>query len=91
MNLYTFMCLHGDGSVPQIHFNEAPEICYLLNYAMTVRYVEFARHVLLGFRAESAREIDDKAYQQDQANSAATDNGASKVKSTAAEQKKENE
>ncbi len=40
-------------------------------------------------RAESAHEKDDKADQQNQANSATTDNGTAKVKAAAAEQKKE--
>ena len=47
--------------------------------------------LMLAFRtAESAREIDDEAYQQDQANSAAADDGTAKVKPAAAEQKKKN-
>ena len=46
--------------------------------------------ILLIFRAESAHEIDDKAYQQNQANPAATDGGTSKVKAATAEQEKQN-
>jgi len=37
-------------------------------------------------RAESAHEIDDKAYQQNQAKPAATDDGTAKVKPAAAKQ-----
>jgi hypothetical protein len=48
------------------------------------------RAILLAFRAESAREIDDKAYQQNQANPAAADSRTSKIKPAAAEQKKKN-
>ena len=48
------------------------------------------RASLLAFRAESAREIDDQAYQQKQANPSAADDGTSKVKPAAAEQKKKN-
>jgi hypothetical protein len=40
--------------------------------------------------AESACEIDDKAYQQNQANPTATDEGTTKVKTAAAEQEKQN-
>src|ERR1022692_4456849 len=47
--------------------------------------------ILLRFRAaESAHEIDDKAYQQNQANPAAADGGTSKVKAATAEQEKQN-
>jgi hypothetical protein len=47
---------------------------------------------LLTFQtAESAREINDKAYQQYQANSAAADDGTAKIKPTTAEQNKENQ
>jgi hypothetical protein len=41
-------------------------------------------------RAESAQGIDDKAYHQNQANTAAADGRTSKVKPAAAEQKKKN-
>jgi hypothetical protein len=44
------------------------------------------RAILLAFRAESAHEKDDKAYQQNQANSTATDDGTTKVKPAATEQ-----
>jgi hypothetical protein len=45
--------------------------------------------LLLVFRTtESACEIDDKAYQQDQADSATADGGTAEVKSAAAKQKK---
>lgn len=47
-------------------------------------------NILLGSRAESAHEIDDKAYHQNQANPAAADDRTSKVKPAAAEQKKKN-
>jgi hypothetical protein len=40
--------------------------------------------------AESAREKDDKAYQQKQANPAAADDRTAKVKPAAAEQEKKN-
>jgi hypothetical protein len=40
--------------------------------------------------AKSAREIDDKADQQNQAKPAAADKGAAKVKPAAAEQEKQN-
>jgi hypothetical protein len=46
--------------------------------------------ILSAFCAESAREIDNKAYQQNQANPAAADEGTSKVKPAAPEQKKKN-
>jgi hypothetical protein len=39
----------------------------------------------VAFRAESAHEIDDQAYQQNQANPAAANGGTSEVKSAAAE------
>jgi hypothetical protein len=43
-------------------------------------------NILSAFRtAESACEIDDKAYQQNHAKPAAADDGTTKVKSTAAE------
>jgi hypothetical protein len=46
---------------------------------------------LSAFRsAESAREKDDKAYQQHQAKPAAADDGATEVKPAAAKQKKQN-
>jgi len=48
------------------------------------------RASLCAFRAESAQEIRDKAYRQNQANPAAADDGTSKVKPTAAEQEKTN-
>ena len=48
------------------------------------------RAILWAFRAESAHEIDDKAYRQKQANPAAADDGTSKVKPAAAEQEKQN-
>lgn len=41
-------------------------------------------------RAESAQEIHDKAYGQNQANPAAADDGSAKVKSATTEQEKEN-
>jgi hypothetical protein len=44
--------------------------------------------MLLGFRAESAQDIDGNAYQQNQAKPAAADDGTTKVKSAAAEQEK---
>jgi hypothetical protein len=40
-------------------------------------------------RAKSTHQIDDDAYHQNQANPAAADDRASKVKTAAAEQKKE--
>jgi DNA-binding transcriptional regulator of glucitol operon len=40
--------------------------------------------------AESAHEIDDKAYQQNQADPAAANDGTTKVKPAAAEQEKQN-
>jgi hypothetical protein len=40
--------------------------------------------------AEPAHEIDDQAYQQDQAKPAAADDGAAKVKPAAAEQEEQN-
>jgi hypothetical protein len=48
-------------------------------------------YILLAFRAESAHEIDDKAYHQNQANPAAADDRTSKVKPAAAEQQKKNQ
>ena len=48
-------------------------------------------NILSGFRiAESACEIDDKAYQQNQPKSATADYGTTKVKPAAAEQEKQN-
>jgi hypothetical protein len=44
----------------------------------------------LGFRPEAAQDIHEKAYQQNEANSAATDDRASKVKPAAAKQDKKN-
>jgi hypothetical protein len=41
-------------------------------------------------RAESAQEIDDKAYQQNQAKTSAADDGTAKVKPAAAKQEKQN-
>jgi hypothetical protein len=41
-------------------------------------------------RAESAQEIDNEAYQQNQAKPAAADDGTAKVKPAAAEQEKQN-
>jgi hypothetical protein len=46
--------------------------------------------VQLASRAEAAHEIDDKAYHQNQANPAATDDRTSKIKPAAAEQEKKN-
>ena len=46
------------------------------------------RAVLWAFRAESAQEIDDKAYRQNQAQAAAADDGTAKVKPAATEQEK---
>jgi hypothetical protein len=48
------------------------------------------RAILWAFRAESAHEIDDKAYRQNQAKPAAADDGTAKVKPAAAEQEKKN-
>jgi len=48
-----------------------------------------SRH-LWAFRAESAQEIDDKAYRQNQAKPSAADDGTAKVKPAAAEQEKQN-
>ena len=47
------------------------------------------RASLWAFRAESAQEIDDKAYRQNQAKPAAADDGTSKIKPAAAEQEKQ--
>jgi hypothetical protein len=47
--------------------------------------------ILSGFRAETAHEIEDKAYQENKANAATTDERAAKVKPTPAEQKKQNQ
>jgi hypothetical protein len=44
------------------------------------------RAVLWVFRAESAQEIDDQAYRQNQTKPSAADDGAAKVKPAAAEQ-----
>jgi len=47
--------------------------------------------ILLAFRgAESTREKDDKAYQQNQAKPAAADDGTAKIKPTTTEQEKQN-
>jgi len=46
--------------------------------------------ILLTFRTESAHEIDDKAYHQNQANPAAAEGGTSKVKAATAEHEKQN-
>jgi hypothetical protein len=46
--------------------------------------------ILLTFCAESAHGIDDKAYHQNQPKPSAADDGTSKVKPAAAEQKKKN-
>ncbi len=46
------------------------------------------RASLWAFRAESAHEIDDQAYRQNQAKPAAADDGTAKVKPAAAEQEK---
>jgi hypothetical protein len=48
------------------------------------------RASLRAFRAESAQEINDKAYRQNQAETAAADDGTAKVKPAAAEQEKQN-
>jgi hypothetical protein len=45
---------------------------------------------LLTFLTEPAHEVDDEAYQQNQAKPAAADDGTAKVKSAAAEQEKQN-
>ena len=46
----------------------------------------------LGLRAtESARQVDDKADQEDKAKPSSTDSGASKVKAAASEQKKKHD
>jgi len=42
------------------------------------------------FRAEAARDKDDKANQQDQSNPAAADGRAAKIKAPAAEQEQKN-
>ena len=49
-----------------------------------------AGDIPLAFRAESAHQIDDKAYGQNQANPAAAEDRTSKVKPAAAEQQKKN-
>jgi hypothetical protein len=52
---------------------------------------KFAARRLSDFRAaESAREKDDKANQQNQAKAAAADDGTAKIKPAAAEQEKQN-
>jgi hypothetical protein len=48
------------------------------------------RASLWAFRAESAQQINDKAYHQNQAKPAAADDGTAKVKPAAAEQEKKN-
>ena len=45
---------------------------------------------LWAFRAESAQEIHDRAYRQNQAKPAAADDGTAKVKPAAAEHEKQN-
>jgi hypothetical protein len=45
---------------------------------------------LLAFRTEPAHEIDDEAYEQNQAKPAAANDGTAKVKPAAAEQEKQN-
>jgi hypothetical protein len=56
-----------------------------------VRPKKFATRRRSAFRgAESAREKDDKAYQQNQAKRAAADDGAAKVKPAPAEQEEQN-
>jgi len=45
---------------------------------------------LLTSRTEPAHEVDNEAYQQNQAKPAAADDGTSKVKAAAAEQEKQN-
>jgi hypothetical protein len=50
-----------------------------------------AGDIQLASRAKSAHEIDDKAYHQDQAEPAATDDRTSKVKPATTEQQKKNE
>jgi hypothetical protein len=49
-----------------------------------------ARHLSAFRGAESAREKDDKTYQQNQAKPAAADDATAKVKPAAAEQEKQN-
>ena len=51
---------------------------------------DFVAPSLWVFRAESAHEKDDKAYQQNQAKPAAADDGTAEVKPAAAEQEKKN-
>jgi hypothetical protein len=55
-------------------------------HAATIR----SRASLCDSRAESAKEIDGQAYQQNQANAAAANDGTAKVKPAAAEQEKKN-
>jgi len=49
-----------------------------------------SRQRLASRAAESARDIDDKADQQNQAKAAAADDGTTKVKPAATEQEKQN-
>ena len=61
-----------------------------LTFLIQCRTPHFYRIVLLTFRgAESAHKKDDKAYQQNQAKSAAADDGTAKVKPAAAKQEKQ--
>ena len=53
--VYTCMCLHGDGSDPQMHFNEAPENHSLLNYAMTVLMISLAKRAAVENRKPKIR------------------------------------
>ena len=47
--------------------------------------------ILLTFRAESAQEIDDQAYRQNQAKSSSANDGTAKVKPAATEQEEQNQ
>jgi hypothetical protein len=55
-----------------------------------IRFSSFFHQFLIFGAAQSAHEIDDEADQQNQAKSAAANDRTTEVKSTASEQKKQN-
>ena len=61
-----------------------------MNIVRLERKPDFAPDIRLAVSAQSANEIDDDTYQQNQTKPSSADGGATKIKTAAAEHKKKN-
>jgi hypothetical protein len=89
----SFEVITPEANRPSSHFQpKRYNAALILRFDPAISFHGLMSVILSAFRAaESAREIYDKADQQNQAKPAAADEGAAKVKAAAAEQKKQNE